>query len=88
MLPRKFNTEHLLRGSFIRTKFDNDSVYLFPRDPARTVAVGDIVKEFGPPWPRGSTGIVLEARDDGWVKILVPGGGMGWIGSWNIALVE
>jgi hypothetical protein len=52
------------------------------------VVVGDIVKEFGPPWARGSTGIVLEARDDGWVKILVPGGGMGWIGSWNIALVE
>ena len=87
MAPRR-NQKRFYIGELVRPSFDNESVYLFPRDPARTVAVGEIVGEFGPPWPRSSTGIVLETREDGWLRLLVPTGNFGWIGEWNVDPVE
>lgn len=82
---REFNYK---AGDLVRPTFDNESVYLFPRDPTQTVVVGEIIGEFGPPWPRNSTGIVLDRRDGGWIRLIVPGGGCGWIGDWNIVPVE
>lgn len=75
-------------GELVRPSFGNESVYLFPCDPTQTLAVGEIINKFGPPWPRNSTGIVLDFRDGGWVRLVVPGGGLGWIGDWNIVRVE
>lgn len=88
MEHRRKRTTRFSTGELVRPSFDNESVYLFPRDPSLTVAMGEIVGEFGPPWPRSSTGIVLETREEGWVRLLVPGGGSGWIGDWNLVLVE
>lgn len=87
MAPRR-NQKQFYVGELVRPSFDNESVYLFPRDPARTVAMGEIINEFKPPWPRSSTGIVLESREDGWLRLLVPGGSWGWIGDWNVDPVE
>lgn len=87
MAPRR-EERFFAIGDFVRPTFDNESVYLFPRDPTQTVVVGEIIHEFGPPWPRNSTGIILETRLGGWVKLLVPSGGSGWIGDWNIVRVE
>jgi len=71
-------------GELVRPSFNVESVYLFPRDPTRTVEVGDVIGEVGPTWHRNSTGIVLDTREDGWVKLIVPGGACGWIGDWNL----
>ena len=87
MGPRRRESNFKI-GELVRPSFDNESVYLFPRDPSRTVAVGEIISEFGPPWARESTGIVLETRDDGWLRLLVPTGNCGWIGDWNVRSVE
>ncbi len=84
MAPKRSESNFRI-GELVRPSFNNESVYLFPRDPARTVAVGGIVGEFGPIWAREATGIVLETRGEGtWVRILVPSGCSGWIGEWNI----
>ena len=87
MQPRRRESIFYI-GELVRPSFDNESVYLFPRDPALTLAVGDVIGQFGPPWPRESTGIILETRNDGWLRLLVPGGNWGWIGDWNVRRIE
>jgi hypothetical protein len=85
--PRRKNKRFYL-GELVQPSFSNESVYLFPRDPTHTMGVEDVIGEFGPPWHRGSTGIVLETRENGWMRLLVSSGNWGWIGDWNVDPVE
>jgi len=81
----------LSTGSQVRPTFSNENVYLFPYNPVSHTRFTTSRDFQGPLWNRNSTGIVLETLEglEGfrWVRIAVPGG-TGWIGEWNITLVE
>lgn len=78
----------------MRPIFSNKMVFLFPSNPIDNAgfSTSSTVSFQGSLWMRDSTGIVLETIEFDlgkkvWVKIAVPGG-VGWIGGWNITLVE
>ena len=75
----------------MRPAFSNEAVYLFPHNPVDNTRFGNTLDYQGSLWRRNSTGIVLEVLSGldgfGWVRIVIPGG-TGWIGEWNITLVE
>lgn len=75
----------------MRPTFSNEAVYLFPHNPVDDTRIGTALDYRGALWRRNSTGIVLEAISGidgfGWVRIAVPSG-TGWIGEWNITLVD
>jgi hypothetical protein len=78
-------------GSLVRPTFSNEAVYLFPHNPVDNTRFGNTLDYQGSLWRRNSTGIVLEVLSGldgfGWVRIAVPCG-TGWIGEWNITLVD
>ena len=73
-------------GDLVRPVFDNETVYLFARDPEETIIIGDSIS-VGPAWKKNCLGVIVNTRGP-WVQILIDGGKLGWIGDWNVEKVK
>ena len=74
-------------GALVVPLFDGDRVVLLPT--ADGLVDDDdfyISTNTSPAWSKEECAVVL-ARQGSWLKILVPGGGVGWISSWNVDVV-
>lgn len=90
----------IIVGGLVVPKFDNDSLILMNVSPnvfrkenrfseslLETMARSTEDINVNLIWKKNQTAIVVEIEFQ-WIKVLVPAGGMGWIGEWNIESIE
>ena len=90
----------IIIGSLVVPKFHNDFVKLMNVSPyilrkenrfseslLETMARSTEDAKLNAIWKKKQTAVVIEI-DFQWIKVLVPCGGLGWIGKWNIEAIE
>ena len=100
---RRTNESGVVRiivGSLVVPKFDNDFVILMNNSPnlfrkenrfseslLETMARSTEDIKLNVMWKKKHTAVVIEIEFQ-WIRVLAPGGGLGWIGEWNIEAIE